>query len=747
MNLADYVLKYVNQTNQSVFLTGKAGTGKTTLLKEILGKTHKNSVVVAPTGIAALNAGGVTIHSMFQLPFASFIPSETDSAYFSENLKFETRQTLFRHFRMNSTRLSVIRNLELLIIDEVSMLRADLLDAIDFMLQRVRRNTAPFGGVQVLFIGDLLQLPPIVRNEEWQVLKKYYQSPFFFESWVIKSHPPIYIELEKVYRQENEDFIKILNHLRNNTVENSDINTLNKYYRPDFNPKDFPGYITLTTHNAKADNLNNAALDELKGVEFVIKPEIEGDFPERIYPIDSDLRLKVGAQVMFIKNDISPEKRFYNGKIGMVESLEEGEVNVRFLDNKEVIKVDKYEWNNIRYTINESSKDVSEEVLGTYVQYPLKLAWAITVHKSQGLTFEKAILDVSESFAPGQTYVALSRLRSLDGLVLLKKIPTELIPADQNVADYAKNKSGEDELENKLQSESQKYLVSQLLKSFDFDVLIQLWRNHKFSYDSELPNSPKRKFQTWINEVFAVLQEIEDPSKKFRRLLQSITSTNEIDTAYLKERTLKAFDYFAEKISAAHLELLLKMEEVSRIKRMKEFYRELEELDNICTEKMKALLRSEIWLKAVIEKSEINKELFANKEILSYKTTISKQAKDKFKESHLILGEEKYYSREKKKKKKKQTTEETFELWQEYKSVEKVAEVRKLSQGTIYGHLLKLLILGRVSSIEILEENEHREIREVLLENSEKSNTEIYEMLNQKYSFDLIRLVRADLEA
>ena len=369
---AKYTLQFINQTQRSVFLTGKAGTGKTTLLREIIETTHKNTVVVAPTGIAALNAGGVTIHSMFQLPFSGFIPSHTADFQFSETLKFETKESLRRHFKMNGQKKAVIRNMELLVIDEVSMLRADLLDAMDYMMQTVRKKAAPFGGVQVLFIGDLLQLPPVIRDEEWRTLRNYYKGKFFFHSHVIQQNPPLYIELSKIFRQTDSDFISVLNNLRNNQITPEDVRILNQYVKPDFDLKANKGYITLTTHNAKADAMNAQALQDLKGELITYTPEIIGDFPEKIYPIEYNLQLKVGAQIMFVKNDLNFEKNYFNGKMGIIKSLSSQEILVHFPEENKTIEVEKYEWQNIRYKVNALTKEVEEEVLGTFVHsFPL----------------------------------------------------------------------------------------------------------------------------------------------------------------------------------------------------------------------------------------------------------------------------------------------------------------------------------------------------------------------------------------
>jgi ATP-dependent exoDNAse (exonuclease V) alpha subunit len=496
---AKYVLQFINQTNRSVFLTGKAGTGKTTLLKEIIKTTHKNCVVVAPTGIAALNAGGVTIHSMFQLPFGGFLP-DNSVAQFNENSKFESRATLRRHFRMSGVKKAVIRNMELLIVDEVSMLRSDLLDAMDFMLQSVRKRNQPFGGVQVLFIGDLLQLPPVIRDDEWRVLRNYYKGKFFFHSHVVQQNPPLYIELSKIFRQTDDRFISVLNNLRNNTITQNDISILNEFVKPNFDLKANKGYITLTTHNAKADSINQQSLEDLEGNSRIYKAEVTDDFPEKIYPIEEKLELKVGAQVMFIKNDLSFEKKFFNGKMGIIQSLSEREIWVHFPDENKSIEVEKYEWQNIRYTVNENTKEIEEEVLGTFVHYPIKLAWAITVHKSQGLTFDKATLDVSQVFLPGQAYVALSRLRSLNGLILLSPLQMNGISNDQDVMNYSENKASTEFLENTLQKDTKDFILNFLISSFDWTDLSQEWRNHRFSYNENSEISGKSKHAIWAKK-------------------------------------------------------------------------------------------------------------------------------------------------------------------------------------------------------------------------------------------------------
>ena len=413
--ISKQVLDFVNETNQTLFLTGKAGTGKTTLLKYIREHTHKQYAVVAPTGVAAINAGGTTIHSFFQFPFTPFLPqlmADGTTKISKENLPV---------LKYNSQRLAIFRQLELLVIDEVSMVRADLLDQIDQTLRYTRRRLSqPFGGVQVLLIGDMYQLPPVVQNEEWQLLSKIYASPFFFDSLVMKQFPPAYIELEKIYRQSDEVFISLLNKVRNNQMDQEALAALNAHYKASISDDIQKENITLTTHNRKADEINQRNLAAIKAPEFIFKAVVEGVFPEKSYPVEPELRLRVGAKVMFLKNNT--EKNYFNGKIGEVTFLEKDKIKVKCEDSANEIEVPREKWTNVSYSVDKKSGHLSEDVLGTFDHFPLRLAWAITIHKSQGLTFDKLIIDAKEAFSAGQVYVALSRCKSLEGLILSSKI-------------------------------------------------------------------------------------------------------------------------------------------------------------------------------------------------------------------------------------------------------------------------------------------------------------------------------------
>lgn len=748
---AQYTLQFINQTQRSVFLTGKAGTGKTTLLREIIETTHKNTVVVAPTGIAALNAGGVTIHSMFQLPFSGFIPSHTAESQFSDTVKFETKESLRRHFKMNGLKKAVIRNMELLVIDEVSMLRADLLDAMDYMMQTVRKKATPFGGVQVLFIGDLLQLPPVIRDEEWRTLRNYYKGKFFFHSHVVQQSPPLYIELSKIFRQTDTNFISVLNNLRNNRITPDDVQVLNQYVKPDFDLKANKGYITLTTHNAKADAMNAQALEDLKGELITYTPEITGDFPEKIYPVEYNLQLKVGAQIMFVKNDLAFEKNYFNGKMGIIKSLSSQEILVHFPEENKTIEVERYEWQNIRYKVDPLTKEVEEEVLGTFVHYPIKLAWAITVHKSQGLTFDKAAIDVSKVFMPGQAYVALSRLRSLEGLVLLSPLRMNGISNDQDVMDYAQNKASEEVLKNSLHFETKNFIHNYLINSFDWYDLAQEWRNHKFSYSDKTENSAKSKNALWAAKQLENIESLLEPSKKFILQLNKIFANETVDLMHVSARIQAAFDYFFKPMDDLVFEILWKIEEIIRQKKAKAYFEELSELEELQSKAVLRLMKAKLLIETVIANEAISKEKLTSDEIKKYLSRKKEAIQNQFKEVNVTLIEDeadlnRYNSKKKDQKEpKKSTVEETFELWIAKNSIEDIADIRKLTVTTIQSHLVKLIQAKRISISEVLQQDKMDELAEAFKHYKEESLTPMKEQMGQKYSWEELRMFKASL--
>src|SRR6218665_32744 len=747
---AAYTLRFINQTQRSIFLTGKAGTGKTTLLREIIRTTHKNTVIVAPTGIAALNAGGVTIHSMFQLPFAGFIPDKNADPQFSGSVKFESQNTLRRHFRMSGLKKAVIQNMELLVIDEVSMLRADLLDAIDFMMQSVRKIRQPFGGVQVLFIGDLLQLPPVVKDEEWRTLRNYYNGKFFFHSHVIQQNPPLYIELSKIFRQTDDAFISVLNNLRNNQITNSDIQILNEFVKPDFDLTNNPGFITLTTHNVKADQINAKALEELDGKLVSYKPDIIGDFPDKIFPVDENLQLKIGAKVMFVKNDPSVEKNYFNGKMGVIKSLSEEEILVHFPEENKTIEVEKYEWQNIRYFVDANTKEISEEILGTFVHYPIKLAWAITIHKSQGLTFEKAALDVSQVFQPGQAYVALSRLRSLNGLILLSPLRMNGISNDQDVMDYAMNKADEEILKLSLHKETQNFIHNYLKNSFEWNELAQEWRNHQFSYKQEVERSEKAKYYIWAKNQEHTIWTLIEPARKFSSQLDSLFRQENVDYNFVLERIEAAYNYFLKPMDNMVYELLWKLEEVKRIKKVKSFHDELLALEELQTRAVIRLMKAKLLIETVVEGKEICKENLIWDGVKHYKIRKSDNIRKEFKNLNITLIEDEadadWYSKKKKTKEpKKSTVQETYELWIQKNTIAEIAGIRKLTKQTISTHLAKLIETGTVEISNVLPEDRIEKLAEIFKGYSEESLNPLKEQYGDKFTWDELKLFKASL--
>lgn len=749
---AKYTLQFINQTQRSIFLTGKAGTGKTTLLREIIKTTHKNTVVVAPTGIAALNASGVTIHSMFQLPFGGFIP-DTIAPHFSDAIKFESKNTLARHFKMSGLKKAVIRNMELLIIDEVSMLRADLLDAIDFMMQSVRKNKKTFGGVQVLFIGDLLQLPPVIRDDEWRILKKYYRGKFFFHSHAVQNNPPLYIELSKIFRQSDDVFISILNNLRNNQISQQDIKHLNANVQPNFDLKANPGYITLTTHNAKADAINQQSLIDLKGTLVTYKPEIVGDFPEKIYPVDANLQLKIGAQVMFVKNDLSIHKQYFNGKMGIIESLSDQEILVHFPEEKKSIPVEKYEWQNIRYTVNEMTKEIEEDVLGTFVHYPIKLAWAITVHKSQGLTFDKAAVDVSQVFLPGQAYVALSRLRTLNGLVLLSPLRMNGISNDEEVMEYASNKTAETELAFALKQETNKFIQQFLKDAFDWSSLAQEWRNHQFSYNEKSEVSEKSKHAIWAKKNSEMMSELLDPARKFVAQLDKLFAVEPFNIEFISERVNAAFDYFFLPLDNLVHEILWKLEEIKRVKKAKAFFEEVLVLEEAQTKAVLHLMKTKALVQAIVSGQEISKENLNTAAIKNYKINKIDAIQTQFKSVNVTLIEDEYdierYASSKTKKTKepkKSTFLITYELWQGKNSISEIANIRKLTKQTIYAHIAKLIEIKSVNIVDVLPEDKIFALTEAFKGyEAETSLNPLKEKYGDTFTWDELKIFKASL--
>ena len=750
--IADFTERFINQTNRSIFLTGKAGTGKTTFLRHLVKTTHKQTVIVAPTGIAALNAGGVTIHSFFQLPFGAFIP-EFGAGTATDSLKIESKSTLMHHFKMNNARRSMFRNLELLVIDEVSMLRADLLDAMDWTLRNVRKNNAPFGGVQVLFIGDLLQLPPVVKQQEWSHLSKYYNGMYFFHAKVIAEMPPLYVELEKVYRQEDPEFLHILNNLRNNEITDQDIEVLNQHVKTNFKPEEEEGYITLTTHNREADSINQRALDALDANARTFDAEVTGKFPEYLYPIDEKLELKIGAQVMFVKNDLSPEKLFYNGKMGRVVALDHDEIKVLFPEEKKTIKVEPYEWENIKYTYNDSNAEMEAETLGTFVQYPLRLAWAITVHKSQGLTFDKAVLDISNVFAPGQAYVALLRLRSLGGLVLLQPMRKNGLTTDAQIKDYASTKVSTDILDQQLEQSTAVYLYEQLVQTFDWLDMVNAWQSHEKSYKEHGSKSMKGKNRSWVTQQVQVLSTTLDASRKFRNQLSSLFSKLPIDYEHTFDRVNAAYNYFYKTLDGVLYSNLKKIAELQQKSNTKNYAEELLDLDLMLTETILRLKKSLALIQAVRDGKSLDHSVTQTPEIKNYKVTKIELVKSELMANKTTLDFDTITidlqtkdQKKPEKKKKKSTYETTLELVKAGNTIEQIARERQLSVGTISTHCARLLQQEKIELRDIMDKEKRNALYDLFEDHYEGGSlTPLKDHVGDEFTWDELKLYQASL--
>lgn len=735
--------RFVNSTASHVFLTGKAGTGKTTFLRNLAKSTHKNFLIVAPTGIAALNANGVTIHSQFLFPFGSFIPENKPLGAIAEAGQFFTQHTLVRKHPLNSIRNQVLRATELLIIDEVSMLRADVLDAIDFRMRKVKSNFhRSFGGAQVLFIGDLFQLPPIVKDNEWNVLKHYYRSLYFFDAQAIQQSGLVYIELNKVFRQKDDDFLQILNNLRENKVTPEDIAVLNQHYKTEEELDRENDIITLTTHNNKANAINQKRLDQLAGKAHPFKASITGDFPESIYPVAERIELKVGTQVMFIKNDTGGENRYYNGKLAQVVEIDGQDIRVKLAGSDQLLTLSKEEWENKKYSIHPDNKELIEEVIGTFTHYPIKLAWAVTVHKSQGLTFDKAIIDVGHAFAPGQVYVALSRLRSLDGLFLRTQISTTVLPSNAQVVDYTMKQQQQPALKQLLEKEQMAFIHQIIGTSFDFTVIEQL-------LDYVLANvSTKMEFTIdRLNQVIPKLREQFYDEKvntqKFTRQLLKLLSQQEIQA--LGERIQKGSDYYAQHLQKAQKRVVEHLAEVEQLSRTKTYCNYLEELDQQLLHTLKRIQGAQYRVTCILNGKPIEKTQQQHQNNIQQRLDWLTQARIKAKENPLLHKTKSGKKRKTGKKQEKGATYQiTYNLINNGKSIEDVAAERGLSVSTINGHVVKGIQSGTVSIKDILPEDQIEEVATELRKSSESLST-VYHDLSEKYTYEQIRMVRASL--
>jgi hypothetical protein len=539
-------LELVNNSSRNIFLTGKAGTGKTTFLKYIRDNCPKQLAVVAPTGVAAINAGGVTMHSFFQLPFSPFIPAYTGV---DKGNDVTDVHGLLEKLRLNRDKQKLIRELELLIIDEISMVRCDVLDAIDTVMRHIKhRRSERFGGVQVLFIGDMFQLPPVVPEQEWRILSGYYPGPYFFDSKVLQQEPPVYIEFNKIYRQTEERFIRLLNQVRNNEMDEAAFEVLETRFKPGYRRSKNDGYIILTTHNRKADAINELELGKINSALYTFDAQVNGEFVEKAYPADERLYLKTGAQVMFIKNDTEKIRRYYNGKIGTLTRVEGDKIFVKCLDSEDEIEVKKETWENIRYALDKTTGKIVDNVLGTFIQYPLRLAWAITIHKSQGLTFDKAIIDAGDAFAPGQVYVALSRCTSLQGLILETRILKSSLSVDDRISAFSKSHSLPNEIEAELKLAKKNYELTLLKETFDFTLSKETGRSLT-NYFNAHSKAFSEGSGDWLFKLDEHLDGLQTTGSRFQAQLKNLYTEDLYNNETIQERVKAAANYFKEKLS------------------------------------------------------------------------------------------------------------------------------------------------------------------------------------------------------
>ena len=703
--------QFILYTHKNVFLTGKAGTGKTTLLHEIIKKTGKKTVVVAPTGVAAINAGGMTIHSTFQLPLTAFIPS-TDAV----NPQLCTnRHTLATKQKMRKEKRKVIIEMELLIIDEISMVRADVLDAVDFTLKRIRKNPLPFGGVQLLVIGDLFQLAPIVRNEIAPILSQYYSSPFFFDSLAWKGSDPIIIELQKVYRQADDAFVAILNNIRNGLANKEDLHRLNQNYQD--NP-DTNGVITLTTHNFKANKINQEKLDQLKAKVWKLDAKVGGQFSASSYPVRERILLKKGAQVMFVRNH--KDGLYYNGKLGTVVGKEDDQLLIRSLDDNITIRVVEEEWKNIRYSVNAKTRTIDQEEIGTFTQYPLKLAWAVTVHKSQGLTFDKAIVDLESTFAAGQLYVALSRCRSLDGLILSSRIDAKNVMADKRITKYNASNVLASNIEDILVQAKDKYEDIKLTNHFRFNKIIsetEIWE--MYINDKDLHS--KAAVMIIKKDILRSILELDNVAKAFIKQLNFLFrkfENKEIPLENIRTRCKEAIIYFTEFIHDRLIVPLSSHIKAYKVKaKTKQYIRISQELE------------SEYWITLSNLFQLKHRNIAIHPEPPKYKRVVMFDPDRKLKKL--------------KRPTKGETYETTLELFLQGKSIEEIATQREMAKSTIEGHMTKWIKEKKVSLFELIPKKRAEKIWKVIEPKSDEALSELMRILPFEATYTELRWVRS----
>lgn len=802
----DLAWDFVNRTERNVFLTGKAGTGKTTFLHKLKKESLKRMVVVAPTGVAAINAKGVTIHSFFQMPFGPILPNKNLINSDGFNRKF------------SKTKINIIKSMDLLVIDEISMVRADLLDGIDKTLRRFRKKDKVFGGVQLLMIGDLQQLSPVVKEDEWYILKPFYSNAFFFSSLAYKECNAIIVELNHIYRQDNPKFIDILNQIRTNSLTEVSANELNKRYKPNFQPNDEDGYISLTTHNSKAENINISELNNLEGKIVTYNARVEGKFPNFLYPNKEELKLKVGSQVMFIKNDSSVEKRYFNGKIGKVILLDKDEVIVKCPDDDFNIVTTPEVWDNINYTVDKDTKAIKENKIGSYTQMPLRLAWSITIHKSQGLTFEKAIIDAEGAFAHGQTYVALSRCKSLEGLVLKSKIYSNQIISDSNVTSfnrYAENNQPNNDILLESKVEFQLNLISEIFDFYNFlyplNRVLDIFYKNRGSIQGNI-ESPVILIKDCITNLLKVANafkaqlldlskvklipesniEIQNRFKKaldyyFSQLDNNIvdpfkTFSFSTDNKALEKELVKNLDVFEELLAIKqlyfkglangfnvklYLELRAKSVFLAKDAPKKarktvidgttnvELFELLRELRNSIANENDLIHYQIFTQKSLYEMCETlptNKaELlkingFGKTRVDKYGTEIIRVIRDYCDENDIETSpNNEIFTTPKPKKKVGSTKSISLKLFKSGKSIEQIAMERDLNINTITGHLASFISTGEIKILDLISEKHYNELIKIIPKQKFENLSDLKHQIDNKYTYGELRLVLDEL--
>ena len=793
----DLAFQFIEKTDRNLFITGKAGTGKTTFLHNVKAASLKRIVVVAPTGVAAINAKGVTIHSFFQMPFGPILPNQI-------------AQTSNQQRKFSKTKIDIIKSLDLVIIDEISMVRADVLDGIDQVLRRYKNKHKVFGGVQILMIGDLQQLAPVVKPNEWSLLQQHYNTVYFFSANAFQEAKVVAIELQHIYRQKNEDFIQILNEIRNDQLSESSAAILNERYHPSFSPHKDEGYITLTTHNRRASIINDSELNKLNTKNYFFEAEVSGKFNENAFPNDEKLALKVGAQVMFIKNDSSPEKRYYNGKIGVITDISRENVTVQCANEIDEIITEKEQWDTVNYSINEETKELKEDIVGTFTQIPLRLAWAITIHKSQGLTFEKAIIDAEASFAHGQTYVALSRCTSLEGLVLKTPITSNAIINDNTVRVFNK------EVEENLPDET---ILTASEIQFQLNLISELFDYQLFLYPITRLIDVFYKNRTSIKgNIIDYLQVIKDDgivalmkvSNGFKNQLIAISKDGVLpeNSSQIQERFIKAVDYFLTVTIKNIVQPMASISFSSDNKAVKkDFTTQFDRLQEVLSEKVFALkkmtegFKVQPYLKvradSVLQKTAPTKKkkLSSKRDpILALKLRelrddISKAAKiphfqiftqealyaicdelprnekallkvngmgkirvKKYGEEILaaieIYCEENRINKfnEQKKEDKKSTKQISFELFKKGLAIKEIAIERSLTSGTVESHLASYIPSGEIDVLELIPIKKYQKMVKAIEAIEFKNLTHLKENMDKSYTFMELRMVLLSLE-